>query len=289
MRKNTKRIRLKQNAKDIGIFFEPLEPRLLLSGSWGAGVDAPSPDSSSGSTGSFGPKTVTLSASPEAFGSDALLRNQHALGTGTFVDVLANAPVLDAFDTASAADAAEPVIEAISTSNQTTAETGETATILPEANTEPQNEMKDAVEKRELVFVNENVPDYEQLIADLQGNDESRTIEVVVLESDRSGIEQVSEILAERSDLSAVHVITHGADGQINLGDTWLNSDTLKSNSDAVAEWGQSLTESGDILFYGCNVAIDGDGQALLDNIATLTGADVAASDDPTGHDKPGW
>ena len=86
----------------------------------------------SNSTGSFGPETVTLSASPEAFGSDALLRNQHVLGIGTFVDVLANAPVLDAFDTASAADAIEPVIEATPTSNQTTAETGETATHLTE-------------------------------------------------------------------------------------------------------------------------------------------------------------
>ena len=31
-------------------------------------------------------------------------------------------------------------------------------------------------------------------------------------------IKQVSEILADRSDLTAVHFITHGADGQINLG-----------------------------------------------------------------------
>ena len=110
----------------------------------------------------------------------------------------------------------------------------------------------------------------------------------MVLESDRDGIEQVSEILAERSDLAAVHVITHGADGQINLGNSWLNSTTLQQNSDAVAGWGNALTETGDILFYGCNIAADSAGQSLLDDIAELTGADVAASDDATGHQSLG-
>ena len=44
------------------------------------------------------------------------------------------------------------------------------------------------------------------------------------------------------------------------------------------------LTETGDILFYGCNLASSGNGHSLLNSIAHLTGADVAASDDNTGH-----
>ena len=144
MRKKIDQTKTIKKAKDIGIFFEPLEPRLLLSGSWGAGVGGPSPDSPTGLPASFGSETVTLSAGPEALGSDALLQNQHALGAGTFVDVLANAPVLDAFDTASAADAVKPVIEASPTSNQTAAETGETATNLNETDPEPQHDMMDA-------------------------------------------------------------------------------------------------------------------------------------------------
>ncbi len=42
--------------------------------------------------------------------------------------------------------------------------------------------------------------------------------------------------------------------------------------------------ESGDILFYGCNIADDSDGLSLLNEVAELTGGDVAASDDMTGH-----
>ena len=39
-----------------------------------------------------------------------------------------------------------------------------------------------------------------------------------------------------------------------------------------------------DFLFYGCNLAGSADGRALVDNIAGLTGTDVAASDDLTGN-----
>jgi hypothetical protein len=46
------------------------------------------------------------------------------------------------------------------------------------------------------------VADYEQLISDLQGGQSDRLTEVVVLDSHRDGIEQVSEVLAGRSDLS---------------------------------------------------------------------------------------
>ena len=82
----------------IGICFEPLEPRLLLSGSWGAGVEAASPDSQANSDGSSGMDTVTISDAPEGIGLDALSQNQHVLGVGTFIDVLADAPVLNPFN-----------------------------------------------------------------------------------------------------------------------------------------------------------------------------------------------
>ncbi len=142
--------------------------------------------------------------------------------------------------------------------------------------------------RSELVLVNENVADYEQLIADLKGSDKNRIIEAVVLESDRDGIEQVSEILAERNDLDAIHIISHGSDGAFSLGGDWLNNADLLANSETIAAWGNALSEDADILLYGCNVAADVDGQNLTDTLAVLTGADVAASDDKTGHEDLG-
>ena len=46
---------------------------------------------------------------------------------------------------------------------------------------------------------------------------------------------------------------------------------------------GQSLTEDGDILFYGCNVTSTEGGKTLISKISEVTKADIAASDDVTG------
>ena len=145
-------------------------------------------------------------------------------------------------------------------------------------------EQKPAETRRELVFVNENVDDYEQLIADLQGNNDNRIIEVVAIESDRNGIEQVSEILSERSDLAAVHIISHGSDGAVKLGNTWLDADNIDDYSDRLNAWSDSLDRNADILIYGCSLAESETGENFVNQLSKLTGADVAASDDKTGH-----
>ena len=282
MRKKIERIRKKRNAKDIGICFEPLEPRLLLSGSWGAGMENPSPDSQLNTQGDFTQETAVLFESTGTSGVDALQQSKSQPGTGTLVDILAAAPAIEEFA------AADPVPETASSEDQALPASSETQT-TPLDNAELQPTLNDAAgAARELVFVDETVADYEQLIADLQGKDDNRTIEVVVLDSDRNGIKQVSETLSDRSDLSAVHFITHGADGMISLGDTSLNSSALQQNRDAISAWGKALTETGDILFYGCNITAGSAGQSLLDGIAELTGADVAASNDTTGHENLG-
>ena len=264
----------------IGVCFEPLEPRLLLSGSWGAGVDAPSHDSQTSTHGGFTQETVVVSEI--TIGSATDIQHQNPRQTAVLVDLLAQASVLNAVN------AADPVLEKPSTTDQAAPATGNTSAIGTESDCETQPELMAAAGMRELVFINENIADYQQLIADLQGGDDDRIIEVVVLDADRDGIEQVSEILSERSDLAAVHFIAHGDEGQINLGNTWLNSETLKQNSTAVTGWGDALSETGDILFYGCDIAADSAGQSLLNTISDLTGADVAASDDLTGNPRMG-
>ena len=61
-----------------------------------------------------------------------------------------------------------------------------------------------------------------------------------------------------------------------------LSIDDLYKYADALAAVGSHLGESGDILLYGCNVAASAAGQSFVQDLARLTGADVAASDDLT-------
>jgi len=138
--------------------------------------------------------------------------------------------------------------------------------------------------RHELVFVDPGVADHEKLIDGLASEDPNRRLDVVFLDLRYDGVEQITAVLSENSGLDAVHFVTHGTDGAVKLGNTWLNADNLDAHAGLVAGWGWSLKSDADLLFYGCDLAESEEGQTLVDSLATLTGADVAASTDDTGH-----
>ena len=147
----------------------------------------------------------------------------------------------------------------------------------------------EAVLRQELVFVDTDTPDYEQLVDDLlRQQNEERQFDVVILDNDRDGIAQITDALTQYQDLDAVHIISHGTDGTLDLGNTRLEFDTLLKNANKIAGWGEAFTAEGDLLLYGCDLASSSEGQSLVKALAQLTGADVAASDDLTGSAERG-
>ncbi len=132
---------------------------------------------------------------------------------------------------------------------------------------------------REVVFVDTAVQNYAQLLTGI-----SPFAEVIILDSGRDGIQQISAALAGRENLQAVHILSHGADGAMNLGGVWLRSSNLDHYATAIAEWGTALSSDADVLLYGCDVAATESGRSLIEALSYLTGADVAASVDKTGH-----
>ncbi|MCP4982854.1 MAG: DUF4347 domain-containing protein, partial [Gammaproteobacteria bacterium] len=144
-------------------------------------------------------------------------------------------------------------------------------------------------QSHELVFVDTAVDDYQILVDDLINNaDSNRNFEVILLDSEQNGIDVISQTLQGYEDLDAIHIISHGSDGNVVLGNTSLNADTLGKNNFQIAMWANAFAETGDILVYGCNLAETEDGQSLVNNLSELTLADVAASDDLTGHESLG-
>jgi hypothetical protein len=108
------------------------------------------------------------------------------------------------------------------------------------------------------------------------------TLEVVLVSHDRDGITQVSEVLSSRRDVSAVHIISHGTDGAVQLGAGRLDFDSLLAHASRIRGWGDALASNADLLIYGCDVAQGSAGASLMQALARLTGADVAASSDRT-------
>ncbi|MDY0961659.1 Ig-like domain-containing protein [Massilia sp. CFBP9026] len=139
-------------------------------------------------------------------------------------------------------------------------------------------ELAIAAARKEIVFIDDQVPDIEVLVRGF-GADK----EIVILDSGQDGLRQIADALAGRTGIDALHIISHGAEGRIALGSTTIDGANLPANGALLQAIGASLAEGADILLYGCKVGA-GAGQALVDQLAIATGADVAASDDLTGN-----
>ena len=97
-----------------------------------------------------------------------------------------------------------------------------------------------------------------------------------------NGLTELNEYLDENGgEYSAIHFVTHGDDGNIIINDKIIDQQSF--NASEWSELKDHLTDSGDILFYGCNIAGTAEGEALIDQIAAACDADVAASTDTTG------
>ncbi|QIZ72473.1 DUF4347 domain-containing protein [Oxynema aestuarii AP17] len=138
--------------------------------------------------------------------------------------------------------------------------------------------MKVMARERTLVVIDPAVENYQDLLAGI--DPEARA---VVLDSERDGIAQISEILVRESEVSALHIVAHGEVGRVRLGNSELTHATLENYGAQLQQWADALSDRADLLFYGCNLAAGETGSAFLQELAKLTGADIAASDDVTG------
>jgi hypothetical protein len=129
-----------------------------------------------------------------------------------------------------------------------------------------------------LVFIDPTVSDYQHLAANvLEGT------EIFTLDPLRDGVEQISEILTEYGDISSLHIVSHGSPGNLHLGTAELNFKTIENYGTALQKWGNALTDTADILIYGCDVAAGDNGRTFVQQLSTLSDADIAASSDRTG------
>ena len=133
--------------------------------------------------------------------------------------------------------------------------------------------------RREIIFIDTSVEDYQTLISGIDTN-----AEVVLLDSNRDGIEQIAKVVSGRNGIDAIHIVSHGDQAELRLGTARLTLDSMNGEyADELAVIQQALTDQADFLIYGCNFGEGTTGQQAAARLAQLTGADVAASTDLTG------
>ncbi|WP_426715669.1 Ig-like domain-containing protein, partial [Chromobacterium violaceum] len=130
----------------------------------------------------------------------------------------------------------------------------------------------------QVVFVESDVANYRSLIAQLPSN-----YQVVILDSSKDGLAQIAQWARTHHGYSAIHIISHGQENDLQLGTAELTTANVGSRQAELATIGQALRPGGDILLYGCDVAEGSDGAALVNAIARESGRVTAGSTDPTG------
>lgn len=129
-----------------------------------------------------------------------------------------------------------------------------------------------------IVFIDPRVLNWQSLVADLPADSTWH-----LLDEHLDGVAQMQAFLAGYRDLASIQIISHGSAGAFYIGSSAVNAASLSSYSSQWAAIGSALSETGDLLLYGCDVAAGETGEELIRQLAALTGADVAASIDKTG------
>ncbi|OED38924.1 hypothetical protein AB833_18010 [Chromatiales bacterium (ex Bugula neritina AB1)] len=141
----------------------------------------------------------------------------------------------------------------------------------------------------ELIILDSGIEESEKLLDALLSSAAQKQFDVLTLEPDSSGTQQITTYLGRSlTRYSALHVFSHGTENQVYLGRTSLGPDNLQAHASTLASWRNSLTADADLLFYACELAANAHGRRFIDRISLLTGADVAASDDLTGVEVRG-
>ena len=113
--------------------------------------------------------------------------------------------------------------------------------------------------------------------------DELKGSLVVSIDGNRDVVSQITTALKGLANVPVLRIISHGNDGVLYFGNQAFDSKDLSANAMQVASWGSSLTADADILLYGCSIANTDAGKAFVEQFASITQADIAASTNLTG------
>ncbi len=112
---------------------------------------------------------------------------------------------------------------------------------------------------------------------------ELRGSKVIAIDGNSDPIRQIDMALEGLTSISVLRIVSHGGPGALWLGGQRIDTETLRERTSEIGSWGLALTADADLLLYGCSVADTAAGADLIQTLADLTGADVAASSNVTG------
>ena len=135
-----------------------------------------------------------------------------------------------------------------------------------------------------ILFVDPSVSHYEFLLKNVVAG-----IKAIVLDSERDGVAQITEVLSLYGGVENVHIVSHGSSGTLTLGNSELSLSTLELYADQLKNWFSPyshlpVSPVPSLFLYGCHVAAGDAGVEFITKLHQLTQANVAASANLTGN-----
>ncbi len=130
----------------------------------------------------------------------------------------------------------------------------------------------------ELLFIDASLPDIQVLLNNVRPG-----IKLILLEAGEDALVQMTRAIEEESDISSIHLVTHGQSGALLVNGRTYQADDFVADKELLNKWSAHLAVGADFLLYGCEVGVGENGLNLLSTIAQLTHMDVAASITLTG------
>lgn len=129
-----------------------------------------------------------------------------------------------------------------------------------------------------LIFIDSGIDDRQTLINEISSIND---VEIIMLNSDQSGVEQITHAILQRTEMSnlriihSVHIITRSKAGRFHLGSTQLSLNTLSYYATQLQDWAKaSLVSNAQIRA----VPASGAGRKLMQQLSHLAGRTVTVS-----------
>ncbi len=132
--------------------------------------------------------------------------------------------------------------------------------------------------QQSILFVDSGVADYQTLINGVKAG-----TRVVILNADQDGVQQITDVLNQSSNVDSIHILSHGNQAEVMLGNATLNRSSLAAYQPALQSWRNALSETAEVVLYGCHVAKGASGQQFIHQLSATIQASIAASVDLTG------
>jgi hypothetical protein len=133
-----------------------------------------------------------------------------------------------------------------------------------------------AVAFNEVIFVDERVAGYQNLVTELLKKHEA---EVVLLPENQSGIQQIQQSMVGRKGIQAIHLIGPNKPGTLLLGTSVVNQQSIEGEfAEVFKQLKGCFVSDGEIRIYGGRFNQGAEGLASLKSISATTGVFVVVS-----------